>query len=411
MNKIITRLTVVAALFVSATAFALPRSIDEYLYQSSVELKKILRESTQVSVSLSDSVLNHVKPNLSNILVLDDENNKIPFEIYYKNDFGLYNEFGVVSVSSGKGDPVDHLLDNDVFTEYRFDEKVDQRDPSSVVVDLGRIVPLSRIQVLADNRPPVRTIEVLGGASLTRMKPLLSKRKFSGNDFYIHSEGIQFLELRFWGIGVNIHDIKIYSGVEGQIAFEAEPERRYKVLYGGNPDYKAYSKQVYDPFTGYLERSLGIASLSLFLPEDIDGDSVLNEDDNCLSFKNKTQKDSDKDSIGDACDNAPYQKNHLQLDSDNDGIGNVVDNCVTRSNKKQIDRDKDGLGDECDSIQNDVIEAPDDTNKESDEKENQSRFIFNIILLLVVLAVTLYFLIQTKMVKLKKKKKNKGKSK
>lgn len=410
MNTKFTRLLAVCGIFIAASVFALPKSIDQYLYERPVELKKILTAPETVAVTLPAEVLTELDPEISNLLLLDDKNNLIDFEVFYDDEFSYLKEFGIVDISSGKGDLVDNLLDNDPFTEYRFDEKVDQRNPASLIIDLGRSIPLSRVQVTAELDPPVRTIEVLGGLSLTRMKPLLSKRAFSANDFYIYSEGVRFLEFRFWGIGVNIHDIKIYKGLEGALKFEAEPDTRYRVVYGGNPNYKAYVNQVFEPLTADLDRSLGKRDLSLFIADDIDGDSVPNEEDNCLNVKNKSQKDTDEDTIGDECDNAPNHKNHNQLDVDRDGLGDVVDNCTTKPNKDQIDADNDGFGDACDAFLNEVKKSAEkDVDLDPTKKEAQSRWIFNIVLLLIVLGVTLYFLIQTKVVKLKKSKKNKGK--
>lgn len=410
MNTKFIRFLVVFGLFIAGNTFALPKSIDQYLYERPVELKKILEDSTEVVVTFPSEVLNNLESNVSNILLLDDKNNSIDFDVFYDDDFSYLKQFEVLNLSSGKGDPIEHLLDNDPFTQYRFDEKVDQRNPSSLLIDLGRIIPLSRVQVTAKTAPPIRTIEVLGGVAQTRMKPILSRRSFSANDFYISSEGVRFLEFRFWGVGVEIYDIKIYKGLEGALKFTAEPETRYRVLYGGKPQYKAYENQVFEFFEGDLERSLGNQKLSFFIADDIDGDGIPNEEDNCLAIKNKSQKDSDEDGFGDECDNAPSHKNHNQLDQDKDGIGDVIDNCPTIPNKDQLDSDEDGFGDVCDAFLNEVKPSLDkDEDLDPAKKDAQSKWVFNIVLLLIVLGVTLYFLIQTKVLKLKKLKKNKGK--
>ncbi len=146
--------------------------------------------------------------------------------------------------------------------------------------------------------------------------------------------------------------------------------------------------------------------------DDLDGDDILNVDDNCETvpnppFTNATQPDTDGDGLGDACDedldgdglanlDDPCPANALittpneeqlaecfpdtdgdgiqdihdlcegvfdpeQLDSDGDGVGdgcdddidddgiqNIFDNCSTIANAEQIDADRDGLGDGCD---------------------------------------------------------------
>lgn len=74
---------------------------------------------------------------------------------------------------------------------------------------------------------------------------------------------------------------------------------------------------------------------------DIDGDGILDVNDNCPTVPNPDQNDSDNDGIGDVCDAGG--------DSDGDGIDDGVDNCPTVPNPDQSDIDGDGAGDVCDS--------------------------------------------------------------
>lgn len=78
--------------------------------------------------------------------------------------------------------------------------------------------------------------------------------------------------------------------------------------------------------------------------EDIDGDGVLNEEDNCEGDENPEQENTDGDDLGDICD----------ADMDEDGVRNEADNCQNLYNPDQKDQDKDGMGDTCDENQCDA---------------------------------------------------------
>ncbi len=74
---------------------------------------------------------------------------------------------------------------------------------------------------------------------------------------------------------------------------------------------------------------------------DIDGDGLLNQDDNCLTVHNPLQEDGDSDGEGDACDNCPDVYNPDQLDEDTDGIGDACDSscCGDTDGSGEVDID------------------------------------------------------------------------
>ena len=102
-------------------------------------------------------------------------------------------------------------------------------------------------------------------------------------------------------------------------------------------------------------------------PHDYDRDAIPDPDDNCRSEANPDQLDTDGDGIGDACDNCvelvnldqfdldgDRQGDACDLDLDGDTILNEFDNCalipnaITTGRSTQADLDGDGVGDACD---------------------------------------------------------------
>ena len=62
-----------------------------------------------------------------------------------------------------------------------------------------------------------------------------------------------------------------------------------------------------------------------FNPDDLDGDGILNDGDNCPNAWNPLQENHDDDARGDACDNCPWADNQEQEDADEDGVGDACD--------------------------------------------------------------------------------------
>jgi len=88
---------------------------------------------------------------------------------------------------------------------------------------------------------------------------------------------------------------------------------------------------------------------------DRDGDSIINQQDNCTTVKNPDQKDTDKDLIGDACDIDPNNRNPYLGDMDRDGVDDARDNCFALQNPNQRDSNSDGRGDACSDDDGDGI--------------------------------------------------------
>ena len=102
--------------------------------------------------------------------------------------------------------------------------------------------------------------------------------------------------------------------------------------------------------------------------DDLDGDGIKNDVDNCPNTANPDQADMDGDNIGDVCD-----------DSDGDGIFDSTDNCPTVANADQADLDKDNIGDVCDDdkdgdgVKNDVDNCPEVANPDQKDSDGDNK--------------------------------------
>ncbi len=87
-------------------------------------------------------------------------------------------------------------------------------------------------------------------------------------------------------------------------------------------------------------------------PNDVDGDNVLNVNDNCLDTPNGSQLNKDGDAQGDACD----------ADDDNDLVPDTADNCRLIANPGQEGAPYPGRGTACPAAHsdNDAINDDDD---------------------------------------------------
>jgi len=114
-------------------------------------------------------------------------------------------------------------------------------------------------------------------------------------------------------------------------------------------------------FKATFNNNSGAQTTSLFFIDEIhygpdsDGDTIIDDQDNCPTISNSYQHDSDNDGLGNECDNDPFDS-----DKDEDGYGDYLDNCPDTYNPDQLNIDNDNYGDACD----DSDDSPSDVDQD-----------------------------------------------
>lgn len=319
----------------------------DYPFEKKIVLPQI-NTPQKVYFSFDEEVLSQMNMNFRNFHIYDDENNPVDFDFYYEPG-GVIEKPQVLEVSSTREGKTSFLVDDNSLTSYAFELEDGTRDnPARVLLDLQSLHKITRISLFDTAGPRMKEVQVRAGTRRDHLRTILSQRPYHYK-YDVITSPLRYLEIFLWGRGIVVDDIRIYAFPQGQVSFEAQPGKRYSLLFG-DPTLEdiTFKNRSTSPFSG-KEVSLSPQSWNPLFPEDKDLDGLLNEEDNCFLIPNPDQKDSDEDGVGDVCDNAPHHKNASQEDSDFDGVGDIIDNCPLIPNPDQKDRNDNGQGDACDN--------------------------------------------------------------
>ncbi len=320
----------------------------DFGYERSVILPANAGGDTEIV--LEPEVLQKVSENFSNLTLVNDKNEELPFSLF-SDPVKKWKKLKVVETSSEKGgNPTKNLVDNDPFTEFYFDERVDRKNDSWILLDLGELVPISRLKVLPTDMAKIRFVEIKAGPEPDKLKTYFSKKDYR-RYVDLSTPLVRYVKVSLWGISVKLVDVQVYTNQQVSLYFSSVPGERYRLLYGGN---KTDSIRYKEQLTGRKLGNIPVVTLSKekfnsVADKDYDGDGVDNIHDNCPFVSNSLQGDKDDDRVGNKCDNAKTVKNFNQFDTDRDGVGDVIDNCKLEKNPDQGNRDNDEFGDACDS--------------------------------------------------------------
>lgn len=319
-----------------------------YPYQASLKAGPV-KIQQRVEAKLPSKIIHFIRPDFGNVQVLDDRNDQPEFVIFTEpiERAGAINTVELSSENE-ESDPT-YLFDNNRLTTFVFKNRIEAHQPDTILIDFGKLVELHRIEIWPTFQSDIKGMELRAGNSKENLKTLKRRTEFNSvidGDY----APLRWLEISLWGVNVVLEDLNFFKKSQTTVYFTAEPERRYRLLYGDmNLDNKRFSQRVSSPQNFDQQFSFSTPQFNALAATDFDGDGIPNQTDNCPLIRNQSQTDQDADRIGDACDNAVEVKNFSQIDVDRDGVGDIIDNCKLEANPDQKDRDNDGSGDICDN--------------------------------------------------------------
>ena len=354
---ILTTFFIIPLSFAEETPVAKKDPLSNYAYEKDIIFPPIF-STTNVQLPFDEELLNKSNYKFSDIDIFDEQNNEVPFEIYFfdQAQFKLKKENITETTPFLKGQKIEDLVDENVTTSFQFDPEKSSTEESKIMINLGKQERLTRIEIIQGSNKKIQKIQIKAGVDKEKLKTILSSRAFFNNGIFdVNTPLVQYIEISMKGVGIEIDDIKIFQNRNAIAYFQAEPEKRYNILFE-NPKlelirYQRLTEKKPDKASQIIAK-LSRGKGNPRFPNDFDGDGIRNEDDNCPFVSNPLQEDSDGDGIGNVCDNAPKAKNVNQHDTDFDKVGDVIDNCKLVANPDQKNSDHDGLGDACDDAYN-----------------------------------------------------------
>ncbi len=319
--------------------------LSEYLYESSISNIQI-QEPTRVKIEVPPKLQSYFSKDFDNFVLLDSDNNKIPFDLFDTKENQVDQFFDVsTSFLSPEVNP-EYLTDGDVFTQFGFPNT---GEVSWLSLKLPQPLFLHQIQLDPLPDAQIKSVTIQAGKDHQSLKTISRSSERNPRVLNLKNENqASAVKLYFEGPAIGFSDILFLQAPQVDLYFEAIPGNNYRLLIGPGVDHIQYQSRLSEPQN--IEKTVFFSDpyFSPLASEDFDQDTINNQKDNCPALSNKNQLDSDQDGIGDLCDNAPKTKNYGQQDFDKDQVGDVIDNCKTTPNEDQSDQDNDGIGDACD---------------------------------------------------------------
>lgn len=252
------------------------------------------------------------------------------------------------------GQLVPSLTDGNLTTSYTFRIPDDINSGTTLTLTAPRPVTASEIDLTLARNVTVPTIVSLiavlpSGERLTVIAPRAANDRTitfpettadTWEITFVHEQLLRISEIELVQEGSPTEIIR-------SLRFLAQPNMTYRVYADADRPVSADTTEANDLSDRNVVNGR-IANLKpnpIYVPADVDGDGVIDQEDNCPNHANESQQDLDDNGIGDTCE-----------DFDRDGVVNDTDNCPNTPNRHQEDSDGDGVGDECDDEESRLTE-------------------------------------------------------
>lgn len=278
--------------------------------------------------------------------VVDESSDKRIASQYFKN---TVNEATKPRIFEVNGNDIPALTDNDPKTTYTF-PLIDDNQTETILrvvfpepvassklilaLDKNVALPISVKIVAVNDTQPLTVLAPVQMRSLTQVFPTTVAKEWQ-----VTFTQSQLLRLSALTLAPDVAD----NSKSGTLRFLAQPNRTYTIYTNADRPIQVSAQEGGDLSDYAFLKTLPPLLLEenpMYVPADIDEDTIIDIYDNCVSVSNQDQLDFDSNGRGDACD-----------DFDKDGRINSLDNCPDEPNSSQMDADADSIGDQCDGVE------------------------------------------------------------
>lgn len=276
------------------------------------------------------------------------------FEPYFFKQETLVNEASVSAIANPSNPTISQLVDKNSRTYAEFNLPENAQGQVQIILSSPTPITSSFLTLLLENNVALpNTIEIRAMVN-GQNRIVVATRKMDQTTvrFPLTSSNQWTVSLTF-GQLLRITELKLNQDTAVKsntraIRFLAQPGSTYEIF--SNPD-RSISVPVGE--SGNLASAKDVLVLPsvasvqnpTYKISDIDGDTIPDIQDNCVSTANSDQADINRNGRGDVCD-----------DFDQDGVVNPSDNCPEKPNRDQADKDGDKIGDACDTEESRVTE-------------------------------------------------------